>query len=204
MKFFKQFLSHGEDFYALLFDQSQKMLEGVTVLYEFMVTGDPETGQKVIKLEGEADDLRRILIDCLDKSLVTPMDREDIFRLSGEIDDIIDYARTTIEEMDIYELKPNEALKQMVQVLLEAAKYIHNAMKHLKRHKTIASENAICAKKLENELETLYRVKLKELVQHEDFSFVFKMREVFRHISNLADKVDMAANTIAHIIVKAV
>jgi predicted phosphate transport protein (TIGR00153 family) len=204
MNFFKQFISRGEDFYALLYSQSQKTLEGITALYEFMATGDKETGQKVLTIEDEADELRRILIDCLDKSLVTPIDREDIFRLSGEIDDIIDYARTTIEEMDIYELAPNEALKQMVQVLLEATKYINTGMKHLKEHKTIAGENAVRAKKLENELETLYRIKLKELVQHEDFGFVFKMREVYRHISNLADKVDMAANTIEHIIFKAV
>ena len=77
-----------------------------------------------------------------------------------------------------------------------------NAMKYLKDHKTIAAENAVRAKKLENELETMYRIKLKELVQNEDFCFVFKMREVYRHMSNLADKVDIAANAIAHIIVK--
>ena len=202
MSFFKRFFIHGEDFYKLLFDQSQKTLEGITILLDYMNTGNDDTGKKVIGLEEEADELRRVLIDCLDKSLVTPMDREDIFRLSGAIDDIIDYARTTVEEMDIYELKPTEALKDMVLIVLEATKSIHNAMKYLKDHKTIAAENAVRAKKLENELETMYRIKLKELVQNEDFCFVFKMREVYRHMSNLADKVDIAANAIAHIIVK--
>ena len=202
MSFFKRFFIHGEDFYKLLFDQSQKTLEGITILLDYMNTGNDDTGKKVIGLEEEADELRRVLIDCLDKSLVTPMDREDIFRLSGAIDDIIDYARTTVEEMDIYELKPTEALKDMVLIVLEATKSIHNSMKYLKDHKTIAAENAVRAKKLENELETMYRIKLKELVQNEDFCFVFKMREVYRHMSNLADKVDIAANAIAHIIVK--
>lgn len=69
---------------------------------------------------------------------------------------------------------------------------------------TVAARNTVKAKKLENELETLYRVKLKELVQYENFCFVFKMREVYRHISNLADRVDTAANTIAHIVVKTI
>jgi Phosphate transport regulator (distant homolog of PhoU) len=202
MKFFKRFLANEEDFYKLLFDQAQKTLEGINILNDFLITGDEKNGKKVIEMEEEADELRRVLIDCLDKALVTPMDREDIFRLSGAIDDIIDYARTTVEEMDIYELKPNEALKDMVAILLEATKSIHNAMKYLKDHKTIAAENAVRAKKLENELETLYRIKLKELVQNEDFCYVFKMREVYRHMSNLADKVDLAANAIAHIIVK--
>ena len=94
----------------------------------------------------------------------------------------------------------------MVENLLEATKSNDNAMKHLKDHKTIAAENAVRSKKLENELEALNRIKRKELVQNEDFCedfcFVFKMREVYRHMSNLADKFDIPANAIAHIIVK--
>ncbi len=204
MNFFKKYLSHGGDFYLLLLDQSQKTLEGMTTLYEYMVTGDSEKGQRVIAIEKEADELRRVLINYLNNSLVTPIDREDIFRLSGEIDDIADYTRTTVEEMNIYELKPNETLKEMVKVLLEATQYLCDAIKQLKDNKTDAAGNTVKAKKLENELETLYRVRLKELVQHEDFCFVFRMREVYRHISNLADRVDTAANTIAHIVVKTI
>jgi predicted phosphate transport protein (TIGR00153 family) len=204
MNFFKEYLSRGGDFYLLLLDQSQKTLEGMTALCEYMATGNDESGQKVIAIEKEADELRRILIGSLNNSLVTPIDREDIFRLSGEIDDIADYARTTIEEMNIYELKPNEDLREMAKLLLEATQHIYDAIKHVKDNKAVANVNTAKAKKLENKLETLYRIKLNALVQHDDYSFVFKMREVYRHISNLADRVDIAANTIEHIVVKAI
>lgn len=204
MNLFKKYLSHGGDFYSLLRRQSQKTLEAITALHEYMITGDAESGQRVIAIEKEADEQRRMLIDCLNNSLVTPMDREDIFRLSGEIDDIADYARTTVEEMDIYELSPTETLREMVQILLEATQYIFDAIKHLKDDKAVATGNTVKAKKLENELERIYRIKLKELVQQEDFCFVLKMREVYRHISNLADRIDTAANTIANIVVKAI
>ncbi len=194
----------AEDFYQLLADQSAKTLEGIQQLAEYMHSGDIETGKRVIAIEEEADELRRIVIDSLDKTFITPFSREDIFQLSGAIDDIIDYGRTTMEEMEIYELKPDEYLCDMVDVLLEATKCLNSAVSHLKKHKTISNEYSVKAKNLENEMETKYRMNLSRLVKNEEFAYVFKMREVYRHLSNLADKIDLAANVIGHIIVKTV
>jgi len=54
-------------------------------------------------IEREADELRRILIEELDKNSWTPLDREDIFALSRAIDDVVDYANPRSDEMEIYE-----------------------------------------------------------------------------------------------------
>lgn len=202
MGLFKRIIPKEKDFYGLLYGQTCKTLEGIQALSNYMHTGDIQESKRVIELENEADELRRVIIDTLDNTFITPFDREDIFTLSGAIDDIIDYARTTVEEMEIYELEPTDSLVSMVDILLNATGCLNNAVKYLKDHKAISAENAVKAKKLENDMETIYRLNLKDLVRNEDFSYVFRMREVYRHLSNLADKIDLTANVMHSIIVK--
>ncbi len=202
MGILKWIFPQEKDFYGLLYGQSSKTVEGIEALSKYMHTGNAEDSRRVIELENEADELRRVIIDNLDNTFVTPFDREDIFNLSGAMDDIVDYAKTTVEEMEIYELEPTDSLIYMVDILLNATRCLNTSVKYLKDHKTISAENAVKAKKLENDMETNYRLNLKVLVRNEDFSYVFRMREVYRHLSNLADKIDLTANMIHHIIVK--
>ena len=101
-----------------------------------------ENANLVRNIEREADELRRILIEELDKTFVTPIDREDIFALSRAIDDVVDYANTTVDEMEIYEVKGDEHIKEMVNILRKAAREINDAVKILKDYPKIASEHA--------------------------------------------------------------
>ena len=202
MGIFSNIFPSRHNFYEMLINQAGLTLNGIECLYAYIEETDPVLGKKVVELEQTADEARRLIIDTIDQTFITPFDREDIFALSCAIDDIIDYARTTVEEMEIYELQSGEELKEMVKVILEATNFICKALDHLEKHPAIATEHAVRAKKLENDLETRYRISLAKLVKNEDFSYVFKMREVYRHLSNLADKIDLAANIISHVIVK--
>ncbi len=204
MGIFKWIFPKERDFYDLLYGQSCKTLEGIEALANYMHTNDPGESKRVIDLEIEADELRRIIIDTLDHSYITPFEREDIFQLSATIDDIIDYAKSTVEEMEIYELEPTEPLINMVDILLMATRCLNSSVMYLKDHRAVSGEYAVKAKEYENDMERYYRLSLKNLVQHESFSFVFRMREVYRHLSNLADKIDLSANTVHRIIVKLV
>ncbi|MBZ4669334.1 MAG: putative phosphate transport regulator [Defluviitaleaceae bacterium] len=201
MNFLNRLFPEEKDFYKMLHDQSLKTKEGLEYLEKYMNTGNKEYALKVREIEKEADELRRILICELDKTFITPFDRADIFALSRAIDDILDYSKTTIDEMEIYELEPTEELRQMVVILVEASRAINSAIENLKNDRNSANESAIKAKKLENKVERLYRDYLAKLVKKEDISYVLKMREIYRHLSNLADKSDLAADIIGHIIV---
>jgi predicted phosphate transport protein (TIGR00153 family) len=201
---FQRFFTRGEDFYSLLHAHSQVALDCMTLLNTYMVDGDPEIGNRIILIEREADEMRRILLDCLDRSLVTPIDREDIYNVSNAMDEILDYARSTVEEMDVFELKPNDGLRAMVSSLLSATDLLNTAIKHLKLHKAISAENTTQAKKLENAVERLYRSEIKELLKEDDFRYILMMREVYRHISNLADRVDHAADYVKRIVLKTI
>ncbi len=81
------------DFYDLLLSQAEKPLGGCKALSSFLEgEGDPE---EVNRFEQEADDIRRILIDELNQTFITPIDREDIFALSGAIDDVVESSKNT-------------------------------------------------------------------------------------------------------------
>lgn len=203
LQFFKKFTLNKEvNFYQLLNNQCTKTLEGLQTLHEYCLTGDEKLGRRVIQIEHEGDFERRILIDELNNTFITPIEREDLYQLSGTIDDILDYARTTFEEMQIYSIEPNDDIKIMVRILLNMMTSLATAIKYLEKHRKISTEEAVKAKKFENSMEEMYRKSLAKLFESEDIKYILKNRELYRHLSNAADKGDVAANILCHIIVK--
>ena len=198
----KLFSGHESRFYDLLYRQSLKTLEGLEALWNFVENGTKENADPVRNIEREADELRRILIEELDKTFVTPLDREDIYALSRAIDDVVDYANSTVDEMEIYEVKGDEHIKEMVNILRKAARELNDAVKILKDYPKIASEHAIKAKAYENSMEKAYHLALADLFKGTDTVYMLKMREIYRHLSNAADRGDEAANIISSIVMK--
>jgi len=191
------------DFFELLFRQSAKTVEGVEALSRFLETLDPEHGQKVKAIENEADEIRRVLIEEINQTFVTPVDREDLFALSRAIDDVLDYANTTVYEFEVYRLThADEHVKLLVRILTGQAQELHQAIKTLDAYPRLANEHAVKAKKAENLMERSYRESLGALFQGTDTVHMLKMREIYRHLSNAADRGDEAANVIHSIVVK--
>lgn len=195
-----------DKFVRLLIEQAAKTLEGMEGLEEYMKDRDVEAAEKVTRAEKEADELRRILIDELNRTFVTPIDREDIFALSRAIDDILDYGYSTVDEMTILNVEPNSYLRRMVSLLKTAANEIYMATLRLRDHPGVANEHALRAKALENRVEDVYREALADLFSGpQDVEHVvdmLKLREIYRHLSNSADRGDEAANVITDIVVK--
>jgi uncharacterized protein Yka (UPF0111/DUF47 family) len=167
-----------------------------------------DVARRVKSIEKEADEVRRILIDELNRNFITPMDREDIFALSRAIDDVLDYADTTTEEMAMLGVQPNPYLVRMVSLLTEAAEEIHKGVLRLNDHPNVANDHAVRAKALENRVENVYREAIAALFvgpkDVHDVVEMLKLREIYRHLSNAADRGDEAANVIGDIVVKKV
>jgi len=195
-------------FIKLIRDQTQTTLEGMDALSEYLVNQDPAAASKLRAKEKEADEARRILIYELNKTFITPFDREDIFALSRTIDDVIDYAYSTASEMEILKVKPTSYMQRMASLLRDATYELLMAVSRLESHPGIASEHAQRAKALENRVEGVYREALADLFTGaEDIKHVVKMlksREVYRHLSNAADRGGEAADVLADIVVKMV
>ena len=203
---FSLFKKKQNVFLKLIHDQAALTLDGLEALKTFMISGDPVASALLSAKEKEADEARRILIDELNKTFITPFDREDIFLLSRTIDDVLDYAYSTSSEMEILKVEPTNYMQQMASILRDAAYELLMAVDRLADHPGVANDHAQRAKSLENRVEEVYRAALADLFSGaEDIQHVIKMlksREVYRHLSNAADRGDEAANVIADIIVK--
>ncbi len=190
------------DFCGMLHSQAEKVVEGLDALHSWAEKADERERERVKEIEREADELRRILIEELNQTFVTPFDREDIFSLSRAIDDVMDYADRTVDEMEIYEVKPNNHIIEMIGILRKAAHELSDAIRLIQKYPSIALEHATKAKACENEMENAYHRALAELFKGTDTVYMLKMREIYRHLSNAADRGDEAANLIGDIVVK--
>jgi predicted phosphate transport protein (TIGR00153 family) len=203
---FRFFKKREEVFHKLIQDQASHTYEGLKLLVKYLETEDPDIADQLGLKEKEADEVRRILIDELNSTFVTPYDREDIFALSRSIDDVIDYADSTLSEMVVLKVKPTPYMQRMVSLLKDAAYEIYQAVQRLPKNPAVAIDHAQRAKALENRVEAVYREAIADLFSGpEDIHHVvemLKMREVYRHLSNAADRGDEAANVISNIVVK--
>jgi len=192
------------DFYKMLVDHAKTVYDAYAILVKSLASGDGESAERVYFLEREADDLRRILIDQLNRTLITPFDREDIYGLSRAVDDIIDAAQRTVEELHVFQVKPNEDLVAMAKVLEKGTLEIYDALKNMKEYPAVALEHAKAAKATENQIHHIYLKSLANLFDTPEHSagYMFKMRELYRHLNRSADSCDEAANIITDIIIK--
>jgi predicted phosphate transport protein (TIGR00153 family) len=201
------FKSKPDKFLQLLSEQTNLTVKGLELLTVYLHKRDPETARRITAVEKNADEIRRILVEELMKTFITPIDREDIFTLSREIDDVLDYANTTVDEMEVLDVNTTEYMEKMAVLLRDASLEIKQAVERLQdRHYNVANEHARRAKALENQVESVYRQALADLfcgtksVKH--VVNMLKVREIYRHLSNASDREDDAANVISDIWMK--
>ncbi len=194
------------NFLERLTEQSASLVDGGEALVEYMRKPSNRNAQALREVEKNADEIRRILIDELNRTFVTPIDREDIFALSRALDDVLDYMYSVVNEMDILQVKPTGYLQEMADLLNEAAGELNLAMQRLEHHPSVAEDHAVRAKAIDNRMEVLYATALAELFRGpKDLSHVvemLKLREIYRHMLHAVGSSDVAANIISDIVVK--
>jgi len=202
----KIFKKRRNVFIKLIHEQAALTLEGMELLKAYVTAPDQLIADKLTAKEKEADEARRILIDELNRTFITPFDREDVFALSRAIDDVLDYAYSTMTEIIILKVEPTPFMVRMCSLLRDATLELMEAVERLQDHPGVTSEHATRAKALENRVEEVYREALADMFSEtDDVRHVVKMlklREVYRHLSNAADRGDEAANVLADIVVK--
>ncbi|GAB4574899.1 MAG: DUF47 domain-containing protein [Anaerolineae bacterium] len=193
-------------FLARLIQQSEFLVQGGEALLTYMNKPSNKNALAVRAIEKEADEIRRILIDELNRTFITPIDREDIFSLSRALDDVLDYMYSVVNEMDILDVQPTNYLIEMAKMLNDAAVELHLAMQRLEHHPNVADDHAVRAKQIDNRMETLYATALADLFNgSKDMDHVIemlKLREIYRHMLHAVGSSDTAANIITDIVVK--
>ncbi len=197
---------HEDQFIQLLIQQSEITTHGLAMLLDFIHDPSDEHIKALRQQEYEADEVRRVLIDELHNTFVTPLDREDIFNISLNVDEMLDYAYSTLEGMRLLKVDADEYLTQMLEYNHNAANELWMAMQRLRNNPRVAGEHAQRTRKLENEVDRLYRVAIADLfTKAKDFKQMMSLlrrREIYRHVSNMADRAAAAADVVGMVVMK--
>ena len=201
-RFFQRFFPKTPDFFTLLGEQSEMMVHSVSLLVKYMETWDPEVGEMVKVEEHAADTLKVRNLRLLNEAFSTPFDREDIYRAIAHLDHVVNYCKSTVNEMDLLQVSPDAHSLAMVKQLEEGAAAIRDGFRRLRRDPASAQGYADLGRKAERRIEKIYRAALVDLFQGDDYLNMFKRREIYRHLSNAGDRLARAANTLHDILVK--
>ncbi len=190
------------DFFGMLTQQSTNAAETTRLLVEFMETGDVSVSQRVRDDEHEADRIKAANLSVLSDAFSTPVDREDLFRAITTLDDIVNYCKSTVVEMDMLGLQPDKHSLEMALHIREGAEALAKGFGRLATDPAAAGVDANSARKAERTVEKSYRRAIVALFEGDDYLNMFKRRETYRHLSNAADRVADAARALNNIVVK--
>lgn len=195
-----------DKFIAQLIGQAKKTQETILYLEGSQDDDSPQRIEHIKTIIAGIEEIRRVLIDDLHNTFITPIDREDIFNISIALYDMVNYALTTAEEMHILKVSPDHYIRDMVVLVRKETDTLLSAMERLSKNPRVAGDHALEAKQLEREVELLYRKAVHDLFNQplslETLPGIFYRREVYRHISNMSDKADAVANVFGMVVMK--
>ena len=195
----------NNSFYDLFNQAANNNVEGAKLLAMVCGSGVDRralTGP-IRDLEHKGDEITHEVVRRLNATFVTPFDREDIYKLVGELDDVMDLMEATADLLTLYGIDelPDETLAA-VQVLVKGCELTAEAMPRLKSMKNL-TEYWIEMNRLENEADQLYRKTVARLFDGSyDALTVMKLKDVADQVESAVDALEDLSDTIETIVVK--
>jgi predicted phosphate transport protein (TIGR00153 family) len=158
---------------------------------------------RIKEIEHEADNLTRDVIERIDRSFVTPIDREDIHLLASALDNVIDLLDGTARRVEMFHIRETKpAAQQLAQVLERAATQIEQGVGKMKRPKEVAA-TSVAVKQLEEEGDAIYHRAVGELFAGTpDPLEVIKWKEIYDTLERAIDQCEDVANVIQSVALK--
>ena len=201
-RLFERVFPKMPDFFALLTEQCEQVAHTTGLLVDFMESGEAATGDQIRKDEHTADHIKIRNLHTLNEAFSTPIDREDLYRAIINLDEIVNYCKTTVSEMTALGLAPDKHCLEMAMHIKLGTDALALGFAHLAKETMAAAGDADSARKAERKVEKAYRRAITDLFQGDDYINMFKRREIYRHLSNAADRMANCANTLHDIVVK--
>jgi uncharacterized protein Yka (UPF0111/DUF47 family) len=204
VKLFTRIFPKAPDFFGLLAEQSQHVEHTVGLLVSFMESADPLIGDQIRADEHAADKVKVRNIHTLNEAFSTPIDREDIYRAITMLDEIVNYCKDAVGEMNALGVSPDQFTLDMAKHLHDGTVALAKGFAQLGTQPAKAATDADAARKCERRVEKLYRKALAQLFEGDQYVTMFKKREIYRHLTNAAERMAHCANTLHDIVVKMV
>lgn len=190
------------DFFGMLTEQCRQVTKTTGLLVEFMENANHDIGKQIRKDEHEADRVKIHNLHTLNEAFSTPIDREDLYRAIMDLDEVVNYCKTTVSEMEVLGLQPDKHCLEMAMHIKLGSDALLQGFSRLATKPAEAAADADAARKAERRVEKAYRRAIADLFQGDNYIHMFKQREIYRHLANAADRMAHCANTLHDIVVK--
>jgi len=199
-------LPREDEYFALFTQMSTKLQEAAGILVELLQAsdGDIETLSKRTKhVEHECDELTHTITTKLNKSFITPFDREDIYTLSVAMDDVCDYIDAAARAVLMYNIhESDEYAIKLAKIIQSLTGAIHEAASQLAKPVGIAP-HLLEIQRLENEADDIYFRAVAELFKNSpDPVRIIKWKELYEILENCTDRCESVGNIIESIVLK--
>lgn len=194
------FLPDNPDLFAMLQKQAAITVEAMDALVAWSL-GDTAAAITVRDCEHRADDAKRELWRTVREAYSPPLDAEDLYTLSANLDEVLNAAKDLVREMEVMNMAPDPPTREMVTLLTDAVHHVADAFRAL-RTEDDATQQADAAIKDQRRVEHTYRRAMSALVEVPDLRDVIGRREVYRRLSRIGDLVHRVAERIWYSVVK--
>jgi predicted phosphate transport protein (TIGR00153 family) len=195
------------DFFEILDRAALNMSKAGVLLVALMENFDrlEERAKEIYEVEQEGDILTHEIMKKLNKTFITPIDREDLYALASSLDDILDLIWGAVDRLVVFKITAAtiEAIS-MAKDIHKTTEVIHKAIHKLKEKQYVhVQDYCIEINRLENLIDREFRDALGKLFEEiKDPILIIKWKEIYEHLEDAADKCEDVANVLESIILK--
>jgi len=195
------------DFFEIFDRDALNITKASVMLVALMENFDrlDERAKEIYEVEQEGDVLTHEIMKKLNKTFITPIDREDLHALAASLDDILDLIWGAVDRMVVFKIAEatNEAI-EMAKELQTTTEVIHKAIHKLKEKQYgHVQDYCIEINRLENKIDRTFRDALGKLFEEiKDPILIIKWKEIYEHLEDASDKCEDVANVLEAIVLK--
>ncbi len=191
----------------VLGEQAENLLKATSMLVELMTKYEsvPDYLSKITDMEHEGDEIAHKLFNIIDQTFVTPIDREDISKLTSSMDEILDSTQGAADRLVLFKIrKPTLYMIEIAKVLLSASQEVYQAILQIRNFKrtTDLVEHCHNISKYEHQGDTVYRNAIAELFETNNPIEIIKLKEIYETLEGALDRCADVADVIEDITLK--
>jgi uncharacterized protein len=199
------FVPKDREFFDLFEEAAGNIVRAADLLDQMLATF-PERGElarDILVCEQEGDRITHDIIQRLNQTFVTPIEREDILQLASGLDDIVDFTEEVADYMGLYKIEaPMEQSQRLAHILLQSCRQIAEAMPRLRSFKDI-SHYTVEINRLENDGDRVSREAMASLFGDGiDPMVVIRWKDLYERLENAIDATEHVANILEGIVIK--
>src|SRR3954454_20691378 len=199
------FVPRDREFFDL-FEEAGTNIVRAADLLDQMLRSYPDRAdlaRDILICEQEGDRITHDIIQRLNQTFVTPIDREDIYELASALDDVADFAEEVADYLGLYKIEaPMDQAQRLAEILVYATRQIAEAMPRLRDFRDI-SHFTIEIHRLENDGDRVTREAIAALFDHGiDPMTVIRWKDIYERLENAIDATEQIANVLEIIVIK--